>query len=405
MKQSLKVSGFMFLLLLASLIFLFLPPIKLPVFNSQLTLYIGELLLLLLVILTGVSLLKNGYLQINNLTKLFFSFLVISFLSITNATDIGRFMIGFVAYVETFLILLVFTNLKFSEKQSYKAIKIYLYSSIVLVLFIIQETIFTNKGNFIIGQKIDIAIGGSNYLASLLLIPLFIFYTILIKEKFTLRNTGYLLCFIAVSISIIYTGSRTSLFIVGALLILYPIQDVIFSKQRFGRKIISITLMLVIAILLYYFGGNFINGMITQGRFENLSEQSNLTSRFVIFNEYFKAFLEHPIVGNGYNNVDALNRYFLAHNYILQILGDAGVLACVVFIIFIFSTFAFLNKKINTVSNPLLNFFIIGYKRGFSAVLLHGLLEPNFGTKLFMLYVFLGLGIIISSTKIVDLKK
>lgn len=381
------------------MILLFLPPLTVPIFGSQLTLYIGEVVLLVTIIISFFCLLLQRKLQINNPTKIFFFFFYTSFFSILNANDIGRFMIGFMVYAEVFFILLIFSNFKFNKKQSTNAIKFYLYSSIVLALFIIQKTLFENQGNFIIGQKIDLEIGGSNYLASILMLPLFIFYTMLVKGKITIKNIGLAFGFITIATSIIYTGSRASLFIVLALFLLLPVKDIFFSKQGVVKKLLSILGIMVLTSFIYEVGGNFLNQMIAQGRFSNLSSQSNLTSRFLIFREYFEAFLNHPIIGNGYNNVNALNRNFLAHNFVLQTLGDNGLMSTVLFLSFIISIFVFLHKKLKLIDNEKLKVFIIGYRRGLFAVVLHGLLEPNFGTKLFMLYIFLGLGIIMSSSK------
>lgn len=400
MQQSMKASGIANFLTSLGLLTLFLPPLFLPVMGSTFTLYVGEIFIVLLGFFWVFSIIKQGELRINRIIKILFSFLVISCLSIITTDNLGRYLIGFITYLETFLILLIFSNLALNKVQQVNAMNYYLYSGIILALCIIQKTIFENHGNFIVGNKIELAIGRSNYLASILMIPFYIFFTMLLRGHFSFtskKSFKNLICLALIGIAIIYTGSRTCLIILGCLTLIYILKDILLAKQTFIRKMISLILIGAAVFGLYILGGDFINQMIGQGRFDDIRSQANLLERGVIFKEYFDAFLQSPILGNGFNNVNALNQYYLAHNFILQVLGDNGIIACILFLIFIIYILVFLRKNIKNSQNRELVIFMLGYKRGFYAVLLHGLLEPNFGTKLFMIYLFLGLGIIISS--------
>ncbi|MCU4858666.1 O-antigen ligase family protein [Bacillus cereus group sp. BfR-BA-01355] len=407
MQQSIRASGIIVFIAYLGLLTLFLPPIFLPIMGSVFTLYIGEIFILLLSFFCILSIVRRGELRTNKIIRILFVFLVISSLSILTADNIGRYLIGFTTYFETFLILLIFFNFNFNKVQQTNMMNYYLYSGVILSLWIIQKTIFENHGDFIIGNKIALDIGNSNYLASILMIPFYIFYTILLREGSAFTSKKKIKSFIGlifIGAAIIYTGSRTCLGIIGVLTIIYVLKDVVLTKQSIAKTIVSLILIGAFVIGLYIFAGDFINQMVNEGRFDNLRNQSNLLERGVIFQEYFNAFLQSPIFGNGFNNVNALNQYYLAHNFILQVLGDNGIITCALFLIFILSVLIFLRKGIRDSKNIELNIFMLGYKRGFYAVLLHGLLEPNFGTKLFMIYLFLGLGIIIScvNTEIAD---
>ncbi|WIG36679.1 O-antigen ligase family protein [Bacillus toyonensis] len=407
MQQSIRASGIIVFIAYLGLLTLFLPPIFLPIMGSVFTLYIGEIFLLLLSFFCILSIVRRGELRTNKIIRILFGFLVISSLSILTADNIGRYLIGFTTYFETFLILLIFFNFNFNKVQQTNMMNYYLYSGIILSLWIIQKTIFENHGDFIIGNKIALDIGSSNYLASILMIPFYIFYTILLREGSAFTSKKKIKSFIGlifIGAAIIYTGSRTCLGIIGVLTFIYVLKDVVLTKQGLTKTIVSLILIGAFVIGLYIFAGDFINQMVNEGRFDNLRNQSNLLERGVIFQEYFNAFLQSPIFGNGFNNVNALNQYYLAHNFILQVLGDNGIITCALFLIFILSVLIFLRKGIRDSKNIELNIFMLGYKRGFYAVLLHGLLEPNFGTKLFMIYLFLGLAIIIScvNTEIAD---
>lgn len=400
MQQSIRASGIISFLAYLGLLTLFLPPVFLPIVGSTFTLYVGEIFILFLGFLWIISIVKQGKLGINKIIRVLFGFLVISSLSIIMADNMGRYLIGFTTYLETFLILLMFSNLNFNKVQQTNMMNSYLYSGIILSLWIIQKTIFENHGDFIIGNKIVLEIGKSNYLASILMIPFYIFYTMLLKEGSAFTNTKKmknLMGLTVIGIAIIYTGSRTCLGIIGALTFIYVLRDAILVKKNLIKIVVSLIFIGTFLAGLYAFAGEFINQMVGEGRFDDIRNQSNLLERGVIFKEYFNAFLQSPILGHGFNNINALNQYYLAHNFILQVLGDNGIIACVLFLVFIFSIYIFLKKNIRDSKNIELSIFMLGYKRSFYAVLLHGLLEPNFGTKLFMIYLFLGLGIIIAS--------
>ncbi|MCQ6564937.1 O-antigen ligase family protein [Bacillus mycoides] len=400
MQQSIRASGIINFLACLGILTLFLPPVFLTIFGSTFTLYVGEIFILLLGFLWIISILKHGKLGINKVIKVLFCFLVISSLSIVMADNIGRYFIGFITYLETFLILLMFYNLSFNKVQQTNMINYYLYSGIILSLWIIQKTIFENQGDFIIGNKITLEIGNSNYLASILMIPFYIFYTMLLKEESaftTMRKMKNLFGLTVIGIAVIYTGSRTCLGIIGALTFIFVLKDLILVKKNLIKIVASLIFIGIFLAGLYSFAGEFINQMVGEGRFDDIRNQSNLLERGVIFKEYFNAFWQSPILGHGFNNINALSQYYLAHNFILQVLGDNGIIACLLFLVFIFSILTFLKKNIRDSKNIELSIFMLGYKRGFYAVLLHGLLEPNFGTKLFMIYLFWGLGIIMAS--------
>ncbi|WP_372780535.1 O-antigen ligase family protein [Priestia aryabhattai] len=391
-----NASELLFFLVSIGILTLFLPPIFLPISGSSLTVYIGEPFIWMAAVFWIVSILKRKQFVLNQIGKYTLLLVVLGIVSLINVTNIGRYIIGASTYIETALIALMFSDITFKEKFQLKSIKYFVYSACILALFIISKTIIENGGNFIVGHKIILSVGASNYLATILLLPYFVSLTSLFKNKVSLMN---LLTLSILGVAIIFTGSRTALGVTVALSFIYLLWEIIFNpKQKVGKKIGSLLITFIGVSLIYLVGNKFIEQMIMEGRFSNLSQQSNALSRFQIFREYYEAFLSHPFVGNGYMNVNGLNDYYLAHNLFLQALGDGGIFFCLVFIAMLFSIYRYLHKTIKKTENLIFKSFVIGYKRGFIAVLLHGLFEPSFGTKLFMVYLFIGLGIIIASS-------
>lgn len=373
---------------------MFLPSLKVPVVGSVFVAHIGEIFMLFSAMMMLLFVIRRRVFLVNRLTNYVLLFVFVSFFSLINVTDIGRYLIGLVTYIEVLLILLLFSNISFTEKQSYKMIKYFLMSSLLISVPIIYKTIVENGGNFLIGNKITLDIGASNYLASLLLIPFFLLLTKVARKSL---NFVEMSLFVATGVSILFTASRTAIFIMVGFTIVFLSYDLIFSRKiSVLRKIKSICLFVVALVAIFYFGENFIDQMFLTGRFSNLSEQSNVWARFDIFEHYFDSFQQNLFFGNGFLNVKPQGENTLAHNTFLQILGDNGLFGFMIFLFFIIYLFKFLNK-VKKDASDFLSDFVIGYKRAFWAVFVHGMFEPNFGTKLFMLYFFLGIGIIISS--------
>ncbi|WP_214858363.1 O-antigen ligase family protein [Exiguobacterium sp. s191] len=375
-----------------SILTVFLPPIFIPISSSTLILYYGEITFYGLFLVAITLIFKFNKIIINKLFFILISLLFVGFISILNADDYGRYFIGLSTYIEITLIILVFSNIFYSDESIKKLKKYYLISSIFLCVQILYKALIVNDGDFLIGNKIVLELGGSNYLATILMIPFFIALTFVFNKENSFLNVAFL-CIIGTSI--ILTGSRTALILLIILSIVILMKETLFNfKIKFRNKFKYLSLSLLAIFIIYLFTGKFIKQMIEVGRFDNLSNQSNALSRFQIFEDYYNAFLNHPIIGNGLMNVNGLNQNYLAHNFILQAFGDAGFLFGVLFITLIIYMYIYLNKVIKE-TNENIN-FVIGFRRGYTAVLLHGLFEPNFGTKLFMLYLFLGFGLIVS---------
>lgn len=390
--KTIKKDNVVYTLTLISIFTMFLPPIYLSIETSTLIVYVGEIFLYILFMISIVSVIKYNKVILN---KVFLSVLLISilgFVSLLNANDYGRYFVGLLTYLETMLIIFLFSNVRYSLNSIRKLQKYYLLSSVILCYQILYKTLAINNGNFRIGEKVTLEIGGSNYLATILMIPFFIVLTLVLTSK----KQGFNIVILAIiGISIILTGSRTSLIILVILTIVIVMKKIFFNFElKFHKRLKYLVISIVSISIMYLFTGKFIRQMIEEGRFENLSTQANALSRFQIYEDYYEAFLNHPIIGNGLMNVNGLNQNYLAHNFILQALADGGFLFGVLFIILIVFMYLQLNKIIKEkLSNTS---FVLGFKRGFIAVLLHGLFEPNFGTKLFMIYLFIGYGLIIA---------
>lgn len=167
-----------------------------------------------------------------------------------------------------------------------------------------------------------------------------------------------------------------------------------WSKGNFQRIAKPVIISAIIAFLYYiiisfrFTNINIIVNYITTV----LSKDITLTGRDQIFSECLKIFSEHPLIGYGYNNTivdDTLgaitSQFNTAHNSILQMMIDYGLIGLAFFLIFIFGVL----RRLNTIENDLnviLYFSII-------SMFIGGLVNLIIPTNYFLMVVFLAVGV------------
>jgi len=108
-----------------SILTVFLPPIFIPISNSTLILYYGEITFYGLFLVAITLIFKFNKIIINKLFFILISLLFVGFISILNADDYGRYFIGLSTYIEITLIILVFSNIFYSDESIKKLKKYY----------------------------------------------------------------------------------------------------------------------------------------------------------------------------------------------------------------------------------------------------------------------------------------
>ncbi|PIO82996.1 hypothetical protein BSQ39_05105 [Loigolactobacillus backii] len=375
----------------------FVDPLAISVAGSTFNLGFSDLLVMLLALIVGLLTIKRGSIRYNPTAIGLLLFLAVSLISLIYTKDIGRWLIGCSNYVECVLILLIFSNL--SENKATQKAKIlfkwYYLSFLTLVARVFYETFAVNQGNFLIGNKIKLLIGGSNYLASLLLIPMALSLT----RTFLLKTTTWADAFIlfASLAAIIFTGSRTVIIISAVVIIVFVLGIVFTSRLSVKKRLSSLGIAIMGIVFLYKVSFKFLMQMVSEGRFSDLSQQANVLSRFDIFQIYLAAWGKHPLFGNGFMNIEVDGVYTLGHNTILELLADNGILGILLMFFCILSIFYImikLIKRINFNRDRELWCWVFGLLLGFTLTLIHGMFEPNWGSRLYMVVMFMGIGIL-----------
>ncbi|MDT2759582.1 O-antigen ligase family protein [Enterococcus xiangfangensis] len=379
------------ILLSLSLITLFFPPIIISIAGFGLVIPIGEIFLYLSV---AFRIKFNARIKIDRVLLLYGLYIYFSFFSLINSISVSRFIIGFQWYVTGFVALALVARATQNKKEILLLVRSFYLGIILLALQVIANTLFVNGGRFLVGNKIQLSIGGSNFLATffLLLIPLGFNYFL---EKKRIR---YFAIFTLAMVGLVYTASRSALLIaIGYILI--KIILVLFSRHiSVPRKIQSLLTVSVLIGLVSWSIKDFILEQFSYGRFDDLSEQGNLLSRVQVFEVYWEKFISHPILGNGYLNVEDDQVFLMAHNWPLQFLADGGFLSTLLIIgVVFYLVWTAYNTARNMNDRAELDVeirrFPVGYFEGLILFLVHGFFEPNFNSKLGLIIVFSGYGL------------
>ena len=160
-------------------------------------------------------------------------------------------------------------------------------------------------------------------------------------------------------IGIILTYSRS-----GLLMYLLFIMYIAFNDLRKNNRKGKIRIILIIIMMLCFFGMLYINNASFFDRFtiNNLSG-----SRLKVYYEGFKLLSQHLLIGIGAYSYHIYDAY-KAHNWILETLIQNGIVCSFLYFLIISKVI----KKVKKIS-PELTVFIIFY-------LIHGLVEPNLYT-------------------------
>ncbi len=252
-------------------------------------------------------------------------------------------------------------------------------------------------------QKIELPYGGSNFLASMLLMSACVPLARGLSTTSMWRSVGWFATFGWIAFAVVMTGSRLGMMLLpvgfGATVCLELTQ----RRRRGWRRVV---VALAVAGMVGLMSAPYVNRLVEKGRFQNLATQRNLVTRFMLMDLYWRAFQSSPWIGIGVFNgrVDRTLAILgestsagwggnqKAHNWALQTLGDTGLLGFVAFLTFLGVTAKRFWRAMRWRHNPW-HATSVGLFVGFVLVTLHGLLEPNFHGRPFLYLFLLGLGL------------
>ena len=233
--------------------------------------------------------------------------------------------------------------------------------------------------------------GKSNYLAAfaVILIPvaLAVFFTKTSRAMKWLTVGSLVLMTTALIVSL-SRGGLIACFI-AALMILV-------RYLRFRTFLPIFALILVVGLLALF---NPLTSVLLE-RTSTLERSASVYSRIDFWKETWEIFQSHPFYGVGFGNlgyyaVFQTANYSSAHNIVLGLLGETGIIGFILFSILIFKTLTALTRAILQSQNTFTKHLSWGVLCAFCGALLHAMIEPNFEGSQFsvMVWTVIGLGV------------
>lgn len=277
----------------------------------------------------------------------------------------------------------VFTYLMIFIKDG-KNVRLLLYSIILwgLILAIIEFKILLDIGGFstgIIGlflkkNLLATSWGRSNYLATffVLIIPITIGFLIY-STKFKVR-VFLLISLILMSSAMLLTLSR------GGLIALFSALVLFFAKAAKPRTFIPIFMVLIALILVIVL--NPLGAVIIE-RISSFERSASYFTRVNFYEDVWKTFLSYPITGVGLGNLGYYAQFVIssqasAHNIILGMLGETGLIGTGLFILLFLKFFKDIIHKFKNENADELKILRWSFISAFGGAFVHSLMEPNF---------------------------
>lgn len=227
-----------------------------------------------------------------------------------------------IAFIGLYLLIKNYINNKETLKLVYRIIFCYILTNIILMLFL-PKGLFPEYGIHFLGIRTRF----TEYSIAL------IYLSILYYEKFTnkqrndkiIRNIAFIISIINISIQWVATGIISCL----AIIFMY----MIFKKFKKFKKMYIIGFSLLIIITLNIINGNILG--LFEGLFNILNKDITLTGRTIIWENALTVIKNNFLFGSGYiqdgNVVNYAGGLWQAHNTLLQLMCECGLLGTILF--------------------------------------------------------------------------
>jgi len=339
---------------------------------------------------------KNKYIYFS-----LFIFIISLFISSYFSISVRSSVVALLDYFDFSLIFSIASVYKFNEDKIIRIFKLFLISSLFIAII---GFYYFLTGDF---DRVTSTFYWPNPLAGYLLfvIPISL-YLFFIKNS----KLGLISFFVSI-LTLIFTGSRGAFLSLGiSFLLIILIQFFLSSKEK-SRELFNIFKMSAAKNLKYILAGllltalvficllSYKNGLSFFDRYNKNTQVMDYSSsiRLNYWQGAISIFKSQPLVGTGPNTYsivypkfqnDILSSGKYAHNWLLEMLAEFGLLGVITFIIFIFLIYYNYLKNNFSVLNSWI--FI-----GITASILHNLLDFDwhFYANAYIFYFLLGLSI------------
>lgn len=311
---------------------------------------------------------------------------------------------NYATLVGTFIVFYISTRINLKTHLS-------LVKNMLLIqisIFFIQLVYLYVENGFLLKYNIGIPFGDSNLIAS---VSLFNFILLLYWEQFSIKSINIrqlreVLLF-GSGVNIVLTQSFTAILILFFFILLWILNRVNWKS----KMVVLVTGIMLIIILIPLLEDRTKIGkllhLMSDEQIELINREREIRAeriqseflhgRFEVYGMALKNFTECPLFGKGLGNItDYKNIFstptFRAHNLFLELLASSGITGFLLYVSFIL---LLLRKASTLLRSPTSNEALhraIAYSM--VAVLLHSMVESNFLSFKFAIYVFIPLSIL-----------
>jgi len=338
---------------------------------------------------------------ISKITLLFFAFLVWGLLSFFLDTDKLRVLLSWKSYFAGFVCFIFAYNVFIKPAH----IKEYIFVLIFwgVLLSIIEFYITFQLGGISIGlvglflkkNLLTTSWGRSNYLATfyVFIIPITTGLFLIVKQyKLKIFISGSLLFMVT---GLILTLSRGGLLALGIAMLIFFARVI---KLRTFIPILVFVLLVAIIVLV-----NPLTNVLFAG-LGAVDKSNSYFSRLNFYKDVWRMFLENPLTGVGLGNLGlrakfVVHTYASAHNIVLGLLGETGVIGAFLFISTLLGVLLKNIKYYLLENNELNKIMIWSLVSATIGVLVHSFMEPNFEGFQFSIVFWFSMGVFLKSLK------
>lgn len=167
----------------------------------------------------------------------------------------------------------------------------------------------------------------------------------------------------------LFTGNRSSLLVLGFIVLFSLVMSFIKSKNKFILLLISI-LLFGAGLLIFYFAKATLPTYIAERLFD-FDNLTNNETRIVMWKESLSLFFDHPIFGIGLennNNYLRSNGLHYSHNVFLDIACSQGIVGILIFIIIIVYLVSKSKNKFFSIGFAISSFITLFFVNGYNTM-------------------------------------
>ncbi len=325
-----------------------------------------------------------------------------------------------------FVLFLVLSNVRIGQKNIQKISLVIIWGSFIICLFAFWQY-FADLGGIslkwtILQEHYTLKIFGfprvhATFLepllmANFLLIPICLLVGLWLKKQIkTKLFIPLLIIFLIVFILTISRGAYLAIFSAGIVLIVFSFKEIFKWRKILLLLLILATSCLIAFGMIRVAGSQALTNFVEHGgEVAKRPEQQGFSTahRLMTFKIASQAFKEHPVFGIGPGNFGSYydnhpmellpeSEQQTVNNQYLEILAENGILGLAAFVLFLIILFVRSWRAYKITTNPFLSAFIIGG----SAALFGILVQYNFFSTLYIIYIWFLMGLLVSIQEIV----